>query len=594
MQMARRFLRNFNRLRLAMALVSFPLFGGLGGCDCDELDRLEPVESGRIHGVVCDEEALAASDQACSGRDPRAGSLEGTICNRHVGEPVREASVIVVVAPDDSEDADDPQTFETNTDEGGAFVLEGLPAGEHVVTVRAPGFERSWPVEIQEGRRTTLDVGSDCRPRSPDVGLVRGVVCDDEGGLMQGADVTAFDTSGERYLDRTDAEGRFVLGPLVPGRVDIVVEKDRPSTPFRVELTAEAVAGEETWVASGSGCAPQVCELETFAPQAQEEGLLMLVVDRSGSMAQAAPSYGTTRWSALVEVIGSVASQLEQSVELGLMLYPDREVHSCTPGQVDVAPDYGRAAMLAAELEAFSSSPLGATPTAGTLAAARAYLAPRANGTEHLAVVLATDGGPNCNAALDPNTCACTFPDGDCSQVGDGSACLDHVDAVAEVAALAAIGIDTYVIGIPGAEDYGWVLDEMAEAGGTGASYDAHDVDALEDAFAQIGRQVSSCTLVLEHETADVHQVAVEIDGEPFVRDPLHLDGFDLTEDGTLTLYGDACQRWQDISLGHTRSGAPNDPDVDPPQVAVELCRLDLEGASTGAPWLQRRDGGLP
>lgn len=485
------------------------------------------------------------------------GRVAGVVCNRHVGALVSDADVIIVL-PDET-------TLTTTTDMFGEFVLPAVPPGEHILTVQSPGFQRSWLIEVNEGEETYLDAGSDCQTPDATSALVNGVLCDPvELGPLAGAQVTAVDRSGETYTDVTDTDGTFTVGPVTPGSVEIVVEKGE----LRIELAATALPGEEVWVSGGGACVQETCAEQVFEPAEQIDGSLFLVVDRSGSMSSAAPGYGTTRWAALVDAISTLTSELEESIEFGLMLFPDRATDDCGPGVVHVDPAYGRAGLINGVLDEFESSPLGPTPTADTLAAARAYLAPRVAPDRKIAVVLATDGGPNCNASLDPLTCTCTTIGVDtCADFLDGSGCLDNVDTVAEVAALQALGIDTYVIGIPGVEDFGWVLDQMAQAGGTALGgetdfYAAYDIDALQAAFDDIGRRLSSCTLTLDEvSAADAARIEVLVGDGTIVRDVDHLDGFDVTGEDTITLYGAACEAWQ----------------ADAPTITVHVCDLVLE-----------------
>src|SRR5690606_24704447 len=87
-------------------------------------------------------------------------------------------------------------------------------------------------------------------------------------------------------------------------------------------------------------------------------------------------------------------------------------------------------------------------------------------------VLLATDGGPNCNS---DNTCdrmRCTpWLDGQGSEennccAGAGEYCLDDESVLETIEALRKADIPTFVVGIPGTERYAPYLDAFAEAGG--------------------------------------------------------------------------------------------------------------------------------
>src|SRR5690606_8638566 len=95
----------------------------------------------------------------------------------------------------------------------------------------------------------------------------------------------------------------------------------------------------------------------------------------------------------------------------------------------------------------------------------------------------ASDCIPNIEGVCSPteNCCAVDHPQG-----GGPFNCVDRAATVEAVAALAALGIDVYVIGIPGSEYYGDVLDEMAVAAGTAQTSGATKYHRVED-LASIG-----------------------------------------------------------------------------------------------------------
>src|SRR5260370_25018174 len=120
-------------------------------------------------------------------------------------------------------------------------------------------------------------------------------------------------------------------------------------------------------------------------------------------------------------------------------------------------------------------APTGSTPTSATLTA----LLPRLVALRGRTVVLlATDGGPNCNskAACGADSCipnieganGCKAPVNCCDPALYGpESCLDDGGTNAAVAQLFAQGIRTYVVGIPGSAPYADGLNQLATAGGT-------------------------------------------------------------------------------------------------------------------------------
>jgi hypothetical protein len=180
-------------------------------------------------------------------------------------------------------------------------------------------------------------------------------------------------------------------------------------------------------------------------------------------------------------------------------------------------------------------TPRGGTPTAATFRA----LAPKLRNFPGVTyVILATDGGPNCDGSLPPcSVDQCTsnidgvrnasgvqicFSDAgaNCCDRNPGG-CLDETAAAKAVSDLLAFGVQTYVMGIPGSLPYGAVLDQLAIAGGTARQGEPRyyavgtaDTGALGSALEEIAKQVmKSCTILLGRTPADPNKVNVYVDG---------------------------------------------------------------------------------
>jgi hypothetical protein len=172
------------------------------------------------------------------------GDLVGTICNRHVGDLVSNADVTVALP--------DGTSLQTTTDESGHFEMADIPAGERIVNVFAPGYQRSFLVAIEAGKTATLDVGDNCQPNTGDLGTVSGSFCDPTyAGPLAGADVTVIDPVGEEHHDVTDLDGWFLLGPMPPGAVEVhmVREPDVDET-----FNTTIVAGQDALLEPGWAC----------------------------------------------------------------------------------------------------------------------------------------------------------------------------------------------------------------------------------------------------------------------------------------------------------------------------------------------------
>lgn len=209
-------------------------------------------------------------------------------------------------------------------------------------------------------------------------------------------------------------------------------------------------------------------------------------------------------------------------------------------------------------LSATSAPAAGGTPTAATLLALRPVLAKLPGKTF---VILATDGGPNCNAAAMCDTANCIpniesvsaacKPNGVncCTQNQYGPQnCLDGPPTVTAVAGLAQAGIPVYVIGVPGSGPYAGLLDELATSGGTARPtspkyyrVDGTDPNAFTTALAQVAAKITAtCTLPLQSAPQDPSLVNVYADGAVVPRDPV--DGWTL-DNATVSLVGAACAR---------------------------------------------------
>jgi hypothetical protein len=217
--------------------------------------------------------------------------------------------------------------------------------------------------------------------------------------------------------------------------------------------------------------------------------------------------------------------------------------------------------------------PYGGTPIAATLARISPTLMALADGRRtHL--ILATDGGPNCNfdvqcdrsgcipnieksPGCDPSTNCCSIA----GVAGPGN-CLDDAATVAQIAALHEQGVSTYVIGIPGSLSYAALLDQMAAAGGTARAtnpkyYDVPNLSELTQVLKSIGTEVIlTCNFVLQDPPEQPDQVNVYLDQQQVLYDELNgwtwrnvPGAADAATDGAEADAADA----QPSTLDHTR-----------------------------------------
>ncbi len=490
-------------------------------------------------------ETSVVVDPACRSTPPLPGTgdLLGVICDRHVGGSVKDATVSVIL--------DDGTTLVTTTDDTGAFYLGDVPTGSRVVIVEGVDYRRTYVVEVLEGATAEIP-GAECILPGLSLGLLSGVLCDptSDGAVLAGADVVVTDAAGDVHRELTDEDGAFLAGPMAAGSAAVSVSR---AGLVVFELVGFVVAGEETQVSAGGTCEPLTCVERSVVVEAPTPLELLLVVDRSGSMNEAAPGYGTTRWRGVKNAITAVTAANDGQIAFGVTFFPSLDaVEGCETSDVNLAPALGQGADIAALLNDFDTEPLGATPTAAALVAAQAFF--RANpSAAPRAVMLATDGGPNCNEDLDPFTCICSSGGTDCADfafsdpVLAASLCLDDESAVDAVRGLADDDVDTYVVGIPGVENFSSVLRAMSVAGrtlqpGPTGFYLASDNARLEAAINDINRRARGCTV----EVADLdlrHSASLQaaIDGVEIERDAQHTEGFDVVDSDTLELFGSAC-----------------------------------------------------
>jgi hypothetical protein len=303
----------------------------------------------------------------------------------------------------------------------------------------------------------------------------------------------------------------------------------------------------------GPVCVPTVLALTPIHAE------VLFVLDRSTSMGwelTGPGGAGPTRWSILLDTLDSQLPPYDATSDMGMLLYPSTApgADSCT---TEVEPQ------LATQRDASSrmldivhaAAPGGRTPTADALESARGFFLTHPAHSRARAVVLATDGAPNCNGALDGDRCPCTsgagLPGGG-TCAGSPALCLDDVHTIDEIVLLAGDGVRTYVIGIDGDPDpaVSAVLTRLAEAGGRPNPLDPgrgfYSVQRPEDlaaAFDFIESSIARCALSVPAPVASSADLVVTIDGSPVTRDGARLEGWEWSaeEDDVIVLYGDAC-----------------------------------------------------
>jgi hypothetical protein len=272
---------------------------------------------------------------------------------------------------------------------------------------------------------------------------------------------------------------------------------------------------------------------------------VLLVVDKSSSMASTPAGFGDTKWNGIRAALGDAIDATQGQVAFGLDLFPNSG-SADTPlsngcelpvsGAPSVAIASGAATDSAIKRALTDNAPAGATPTAAALARALDYFT-KGDGKALIGrnyVLLATDGGPNCNSTLSCAAEACTVNmDGICPantnccdaslDPAGPSKCLDDDATVAVVQELAKAGVKTLVVGIPGTEAYQPTLDAVSLAGeapnpNAPPSYFAIDAVGGAKTLSQVLTNITtglitSCELNLSDDPPDYEKINVEIDG---------------------------------------------------------------------------------
>jgi hypothetical protein len=294
------------------------------------------------------------------------------------------------------------------------------------------------------------------------------------------------------------------------------------------------------------------CHEQTFAPEKVGDPDIMIVFDKSGSMAD-----GTKYTQTCSAVSDAVTSGAGSQVYWGLIFFPNGgDCAVATAPDVPVGPD--GASQIPGILS--SNAPTGSTPAYKAIDLAIQAYNLMTDDRAHY-ILLATDGMPNCEGDDVPRMVFCT-DDTQClsteycepAPAPVNGLCMPKPKdmAINEIALALQYGIKTYVVGMDidtGAAD---TLNRMAEAGGTARSgdpkyYPVSDQSSLEEALANITMQIISCTFALDQAPpSDPSYIGVSVGGQPIARDATQTNGWDVDAAAlTITFYGDACTALQ-------------------------------------------------
>ncbi len=295
---------------------------------------------------------------------------------------------------------------------------------------------------------------------------------------------------------------------------------------------------------AGDDAAPVACHPGNFT-LAKARPAVMIVADRSGSMNTRFDANGS-RWVVLGNALAKALPPVDATMQLGLLMFPAtgaRTSVTCSlPGAVNLVPALHNVQPLVSLLKSTTTG--GGTPTADAIALAGKSVLALRSAKSARAMILATDGDPNCNTALDPDTCVCADPGQNCRR--DGALCLDDKRTVDRINDFAVAGVPTYVIGI-GSDAAAATLDAMAIAGGrpqkngTHRYYAVSNASELDSALVTIRDQVGACTYLTPSVPDAQGNIRLLIDGKVIPFDPTNGWVWVDQKNGEIVLAGAAC-----------------------------------------------------
>ncbi|MGB7759681.1 MAG: carboxypeptidase-like regulatory domain-containing protein [Bryobacteraceae bacterium] len=166
--------------------------------------------------------------------DPNSASVEGVVVNAVTGAPVLRAHVTLRVFGRGRQ-----RTYGAMTTAEGKFSVTGLPGGNYYVAPERVGFFFNWrgpALELKPGEHKD-DVTLKLTP----TGAISGTVVDANGEPVENCTVSAESYNGAQWQSSSDAQGRFRIGGLLPGKYRIKAEPEEQQTPpeIRTDGTEE-------------------------------------------------------------------------------------------------------------------------------------------------------------------------------------------------------------------------------------------------------------------------------------------------------------------------------------------------------------------
>jgi len=269
------------------------------------------------------------------------------------------------------------------------------------------------------------------------------------------------------------------------------------------------------------------------------KGNVMLLVDRSGSMAEPADcglASCPSKWEQLLS-LGVYLAEAKELVCIGLAVFPTPDYNGCEVSGNILVPISCEDDVDERIMDAIAKvRPGGMTPVAGAMDEVRLHGGLDDPDLNHTVIIL-TDGKPNC---------ACANSDVVC----------ERDEAVAAVSRLENSNppVDIDVIGFgASARDADETLDAMAQAAGDDHYYQSDTIEDLIATMYQIGVEKAPCTYYLDG-TPEPDRLIAWIDDvqvPPCQEDPCQAGYTYDTSEGTVEFHGDTCAGLRDGERHH-------------------------------------------
>jgi len=278
---------------------------------------------------------------------------------------------------------------------------------------------------------------------------------------------------------------------------------------------------------------------------------ILILLDRSDSMnwsltansrCATSATNCTARSTAVISAIDAIVAD-NPKINWGLALFPSSDTSCSVSSTPQVGISTNSTSAIKSRLAAFTTSLT--TPTAAIINAATSYLK-KVNDGRNKAILLATDGLPNCGSGQNWS--------------GD-----DTTGATSAAAAAKKAGFPVYVVGMgPDVSN----MNSTAVAGGTGSYYPATSTTALNTALQSIAKAASlTCTFKANTLPSDKDLVNIYVDNNLVAKDDNNGWTFDANDStySTIVLTGSYCQAMMAGSTSQVQIvfGCPEDSSSD-------------------------------